>query len=54
MDEAAFIAYTKDLVRLGAVASGEKYVNENLPKDLYLHFLPFLQGMLYVGNVAPN
>jgi signal transduction histidine kinase/ketosteroid isomerase-like protein len=52
MDEAAFIEYTKDLVRLGAVANNEKYVTENLPKDLYLHFLPFLQGMLYVGNVT--
>jgi signal transduction histidine kinase/ketosteroid isomerase-like protein len=52
MDEAAFIEYTKDLVRLGAVANNEKYVTENLPKDLYLHFLPFLQGMLYVGNVS--
>jgi signal transduction histidine kinase len=53
MDEAAFAEYTKNLVDQGAVASDEKYVTENRPKDLYLHFLPFLQGMLYVGNDAP-
>jgi signal transduction histidine kinase len=53
MDEAAFSEYAKNLVQQGAVASDEKYVTENLPTDLYLHFLPFLQGMLYVGNDAP-
>ena len=37
----------------GAVTSGEKYLTENRPTDLYLHFLPFLQGMLYVGNTSP-
>ncbi len=26
---------------------------ERPPESLYLHMLPFLQGMLYVGNVAP-
>jgi len=53
MDEAAFTAYTKNLVQQGAMAGNEKYVTENRPTDLYLHFLPFLQGMLYVGNDAP-
>ena len=53
MNEAAFAEYTKNLVQQGAVKSDEKYVTENLPTDLYLHFLPFLQGMLYVGNDAP-
>lgn len=53
MDEAAFAEYTQNLVQQGAVASDEKYVTENRPTDLYLHFLPFLQGMLYVGNDAP-
>jgi signal transduction histidine kinase len=52
MDEKAFADYTKNLVQQGAVASDEKYVTENRPTDLYLHFLPFLQGMLYVGNDA--
>ncbi len=53
MDEAAFAEYTKTLVLQGAVKSGEKYLTENRPTDLYLHFLPFLQGMLYAGNTAP-
>ena len=53
MDEAAFAEFTKNLVQQGAMASDEKYVTENRPTDLYLHFLPFLQGMLYVGNTAP-
>ncbi|MBK8043420.1 MAG: GHKL domain-containing protein [Haliscomenobacter sp.] len=53
MNEAAFAEYTKNLVQQGAVGSDEKYVTENRPTDLYLHFLPFLQGMLYVGNDAP-
>lgn len=53
MDEAAFAAYTKNLVQQGAMTGNEKYVTENRPTDLSLHFLPFLQGMLYVGNDAP-
>ena len=51
-DEAQFIEFTKNLVQQGAVTSGEKYLTENRPTDLYLHFLPFLQGMLYVGNTT--
>ena len=53
MDEAAFTEYTKNLVQQGALTGDEKYVTENHPTDLYLHFLPFAQGMLYVGNDAP-
>jgi len=53
MDEVAFTEFTKKLVQQGAMASDEKYVTENRPTDLYLHFLPFLQGMMYVGNTAP-
>ena len=52
-DEARFVEFTKNLVQQGAITSGEKYLTENRPTDLYLHFLPFLQGMLYVGNTAP-
>jgi signal transduction histidine kinase/coenzyme F420-reducing hydrogenase delta subunit len=49
-NEAQFIEFTKNLVQQGAITSGEKYLTENRPTDLYLHFLPFLQGMLYVGS----
>jgi signal transduction histidine kinase len=51
-DEARFVAFTKDLVQQGAITSGEKNLTENRQTDLYLHFLPFLQGMLYVGNTS--
>ncbi len=53
MDEKAFAEYTQNLVQQGALASDEKYITENRPTDLYLHFLPFLQGMIYAGNDAP-
>ena len=52
-NEAQFIEFTKGLVDQGAITSGEKYLTENRPTNLDLHFLPFLQGMLYVGNTAP-
>ena len=52
-DEAQFIEFAQNLVQQGAITSGEKYLTENHPTDLYLHFLPFLQGMLYVGNTSP-
>ena len=48
-----FANYTKDLVTQGAVKSQERYVTEHPDTSLDLHFLPFLQGMLYVGNIAP-
>jgi len=52
-DEAQFVEFTQNLVQQGVIKSGEKYLTENHPPDLYLHFLPFLQGMLYAGNTAP-
>lgn len=48
-----FATYTKNLVELGTVASSERYVTDHPDTSLDLHFFPFLQGMLYVGNVAP-
>jgi signal transduction histidine kinase len=45
-----FVGIAETLVEQGAIASKEQYLG-SLPKDgFYLHFLPFLQGMLYVGN----
>ena len=52
-DEAAFINWTRNLVNSGAIAPTEKYVTGHHPTNLDLHFLPFLQGMLYVGNDNP-
>ena len=52
-DEAAFIESSRILMRRGAIDSAEKYATDHRPTELHLHFLPFLQGMLYVGNVSP-
>ncbi len=51
-DEAAFTEFAHTLVKQGALASPEQYL-ATLPRGgFYLHFLPFLQGMLYVGNTT--
>ena len=44
---------TDALVQQGAVEHGQQYFNELPSTNLNLHFCPFLQGMLYVGNSAP-
>ncbi|MGI9532679.1 sensor histidine kinase, partial [Lutimonas sp.] len=49
-DQAAFIESTKILMDKGMITSSETYSSGNQPKNLHLHFLPFLQGMLYVGS----
>ena len=49
-DETEFIQFADILVKGGALVSSEQYL-KTIPKGgFYLHFLPFLQGMLYVGN----
>jgi signal transduction histidine kinase len=49
-DETEFIQFADILVKEGALVSSEQYL-KTIPKGgFYLHFLPFLQGMLYVGN----
>ncbi len=52
-DEKTFVESTKILLQRGAISSPETYATEHPPTNLHLHFLPFLQGMLYVGNEAP-
>ncbi len=49
-DEVAFADFADTLVRQGALASAEQYLKTIPEGGFYLHFLPFLQGMLYVGN----
>ncbi|HEY8783071.1 MAG TPA: ATP-binding protein [Mucilaginibacter sp.] len=51
--EEEFATYTNDLVQRGSVKVDERYVTEHPNTSLDLHFFPFLQGMLYVGNPAP-
>ncbi len=48
-----FANYTQSLVNQGTIPSTDKYVTEHPDISLDLHFLPFLQGMLYVGNIEP-
>ncbi len=52
-DEATFLEQTKHLVEQGAVSPTNTYLTENRPNNLYLYLLPFLQGILYVGNETP-
>jgi signal transduction histidine kinase len=52
-DEAQFRAWSQSLVDQGLIQSEENYVSEAPPKQLSLYFLPFRQGMLYVGNGTP-
>jgi signal transduction histidine kinase len=52
-DEVQFAEFTQNLAQQGTITHSEKYVAENRPTDLYLHFLPFQQGMLYAGNTLP-
>ncbi|MDB5231535.1 MAG: hypothetical protein JWN76_2340 [Chitinophagaceae bacterium] len=52
-DQAAFTSFANALVKAGALTSSEQYLS-TLPRDgFYLHFVPFQQGMLYVGNTLP-
>ena len=48
-------AFTKAWVKLSSLrdTSMDSPQAEHPPENLYLHMLPFLQGMLYVGNDAP-
>ena len=52
-NEATIAKWTKSLVGQGVIASEEKYLTSNHPVSLDLHFLPFLQGMLYIGSETP-
>jgi signal transduction histidine kinase len=49
-DESAFTEFADILVKQGTLASQEQYLKTIPHGGFYLHFLPFLQGMLYVGN----
>ncbi|MGB8320444.1 MAG: ATP-binding protein [Ignavibacteriaceae bacterium] len=49
-----FINWTKSMIEIGQVQNEETYQGSSTPPDsLNLHFVPFAQGMLYVGNVSP-
>ena len=49
-----FINWTKSMMELGQVQNAETYQGSSTPPEsLNLHFVPFTQGMLYVGDVSP-
>ena len=51
-DEEEFMQFAEILVQQGALVSAESYLKTIPHGGFYLHFLPFLQGMLYVGNTT--
>ena len=50
--EEEFTQFAKILEKQGALQSAEQYLKTIPRGGFYLHFLPFLQGMLYVGNTT--
>ncbi len=40
------------LIQQGAVQTREEYLSSIPAEGIYLHFIPFYQGMLYVGNIS--
>ncbi|MCB9211654.1 MAG: hybrid sensor histidine kinase/response regulator [Ignavibacteriales bacterium] len=49
-----FISWTKSMIQIGQIQKAETYQGSSTPPEsLDLHFVPFTQGMLYVGNVSP-
>jgi serine phosphatase RsbU (regulator of sigma subunit) len=49
-----FISWSKSMLELGQIKSQQEYQGaEKPPESLDLHFIPFEQGMLYVGNKEP-
>jgi len=51
--EEAFSQFADVLVKQGAIASKAQYMRTLPHEGVHLNFLPFLQGMLYVGNIEP-
>jgi signal transduction histidine kinase len=49
-----FIDWMKSMIELGQVSNQETYQGAaQPPESLHLNFVPFKQGMLYVGNNSP-
>ncbi|MBD0366373.1 MAG: GHKL domain-containing protein [Flavisolibacter sp.] len=51
-DEKAFTEFADNLVQQGSLESPEEYLSTMPPGGFFLHFLPFQQGMLYVGTMT--
>ncbi|GAA4280363.1 sensor histidine kinase [Gaetbulibacter aestuarii] len=49
-----FMSWTHSMMDMGQVKSAETYQGaSSAPESLNLHFVPFKQGMLYVGDASP-
>jgi signal transduction histidine kinase len=51
-NEEAYTSFGIALVQHGIFSSTEQYLNSLPGGGFYIHFVPFLQGMLYVGNTT--
>lgn len=51
-NEETYNEFASSLVEQGALTSSEEYVSSLPTGGFHLHFTPFLQGMLYVGNTT--
>ena len=51
-DQEAYTAFAGNLVEQGVYTSPDQYLSKLPGGGFYLHFAPFLQGMLYVGNTT--
>lgn len=52
-DRKDFNNWTDNLIKQGYIQSKEIYESGSSPENLELHFNPFKQGMLYIGNIEP-
>ncbi|CAN5454904.1 hypothetical protein BH10BAC2_BH10BAC2_25360 [soil metagenome] len=53
-DKEQFIAFTKSMIELGQIQTANTYQGgEEPPESLTLQFVPFTQGMMYVGSAEP-
>ncbi|MEI6264840.1 MAG: ATP-binding protein [Sphingobacteriia bacterium] len=48
-----YAAFAKAIANEGSVINTEHYLSSVPKEGIHLHLLPFLQGMLYVGNTEP-
>ena len=49
-DKNDFLEWSHELIDKGYIDSEESYRVDLVPDHLYFYFVPFVQGMLYVGN----
>ncbi|SHJ24768.1 Signal transduction histidine kinase [Tangfeifania diversioriginum] len=49
-----FINWAKSMIKIGQIQNVKTYQGSSTPPEsLHIHFVPFAQGILYVGNVSP-